>query len=294
MTQTGNARTTQPGNSKTSDGSGGRRTGSRRTSVCRIESPSNASTGRKSKASGPNAIAAGDGTSSATPTSLGRGAGAVWGGVGATSAKNTGRAVGVAGGIGIGKAVAAVKPRLRSRTTSCAMAPATSLGVEEDIQGMVDKIKSRNRNNGGGRQAKGGRWTRRRCCLLFFRREDEYAIFVTLCTKRHTADNARGQHAKCVCGHRWCQSSCISHFLILQRLPYPPSACTGSPNSRFHASPSDTCIRGKRKTCCWVIRCRQLGGIDGTPAALEDREMTCTWFDPVHAHTHSSCAVHDC
>lgn len=164
MARKGNAPTTQPGRSKNSDGNDGRRT------AC--APPPNANTARKSKISRPDTVAADDSASFAAPTSLGNDTGAVCGGVGVTSAKYTGRAVrrkqrtGVADGVGIGKAVAPVKPRLRSRTTSCAMAPGSSLGVKADIQGMVDQIKSRNRNNGGGRQAKGGRWTRKRCCWL--------------------------------------------------------------------------------------------------------------------------------
>lgn len=51
------------------------------------------------------------------------------------------------------------KKASQSRTTASTIAP-TPLGMEDDIQEMVDTIKSRNPNNGGGRQAKGGPWTR--------------------------------------------------------------------------------------------------------------------------------------
>lgn len=66
-------------------------------------------------------------------------------------------------GLGVMSGTAKLKPR--PRITSAATKPRdvatanASLGTEADIQGVVDKIKSRNPNNGGGRQAKGGRWT---------------------------------------------------------------------------------------------------------------------------------------
>lgn len=57
---------------------------------------------------------------------------------------------------------AAGKQRSQRRATAFTKAPrvrakaSVSLRTEDDIQGMVDRIKSCNPNNGGGRQAKGG------------------------------------------------------------------------------------------------------------------------------------------
>lgn len=71
------------------------------------------------------------------------------------------------GGTSTRRKTAVVKKRSRARATTSsnvsrarAKAP-VPLRTEDDIQGMVDKIKSRNPNNGGGRQAKGGPWMRK-------------------------------------------------------------------------------------------------------------------------------------
>lgn len=51
--------------------------------------------------------------------------------------------------------------------SSSSSSPRSSLKTEDDdVQRMVDRIKSRNQNNGGGRQAKGGRWTRENCNMI--------------------------------------------------------------------------------------------------------------------------------
>jgi len=159
---------------------------------------------------GSDAIAARDGASAAATSEAGCGGGAVCGGVGAPSAKETGRLElnnrhpVITGGTGIGKAIAAVKPRVRSRTTSPALAPASSFEVKDDIQRMVDQIKSRNRNNGGGRQANGGSWTRKRFSLFIFaeRRRGIDLVLRQILSVMPYDRKYRGHCTKCTCEHR--------------------------------------------------------------------------------------------
>lgn len=66
--------------------------------------------------------------------------------------------LGANGGAGAGIKKTTRKARPQSGTTVSTIVP-TALGTEDEIQGMVDTIKSRNPNHGGGRQAKGGPWT---------------------------------------------------------------------------------------------------------------------------------------
>ena len=82
--------------------------------------------------------------------------------------RRKGRTFGARGGPGAAIKKTDKTSRSQSHTTASAVAP-TSLGMEDDIQEMVDAIKSRNLNNGGGRQAKGGPWIREPTLRLFLK-----------------------------------------------------------------------------------------------------------------------------
>ena len=163
-------------------------TGVRDISACGSEPLPVASTVRTNKASKktiPGSAVGSDDADSAASVSLGGIGGVICGGGVAADETRGGRTVRskqrttVTSGVGSGKTATAVKPRLQSRANSSAMGSASSLRVEDDVQGMVDKIKSRNRNHGGGRQAKGGHWTCKRFCVLIFYRKGECACCKT-------------------------------------------------------------------------------------------------------------------
>lgn len=117
--------------------------------------------------------AAGGGAGSTVTKTLASVGGTTLGGVARISTtaadfavRRKGCALGARSDAGAGTKKTAKKSRSQSRATTSAIAP-TSLGTKDDIQQMVDTIKSRNLNNGGGRQAKGGPWIREHNSFCF-------------------------------------------------------------------------------------------------------------------------------
>lgn len=147
------------------DNVSGNDTGINRTSGCRSEGKSPTSTAGDTEMSGGAGqvftVATG-GSGSASMGNLEGAGDCMLGGVKSNAMevadcamRRKGRILGAKGDAG----ARIEKTTKKSRTTASTIAPALS-GTEDDIQEMVDTIKSMNPNNGGGRQAKGGPWIR--------------------------------------------------------------------------------------------------------------------------------------
>lgn len=152
----------------------------------RIPTTSTAGVRGTSGAAGESSAVVRDHAGSAAMGNLESAGGTLLGGVdrsatsmGACPMRRKGRILGARGGGGGGVKKIVKTSRSKSGSAASAIAPAL-LGVKNDIQEMVDTIKSRNPNNGGGRQAKGGPWTREHmivCCLFPERKGNHAAAF---------------------------------------------------------------------------------------------------------------------